>query len=343
VLLSDEDDQSTPDECLLSYSYREHEDGKNDAPCTQNCDFYRYEADFLHPSETVEYDCTPVDDQGVHHPESATHQTTFSSDAPTCTPGTVGPCGAPELEMAKIFCTGAHVPENCKATCEGGSGYVCTLDRPSAAPDLCTSAFVQNGVNYANFPDYCQRTHAPDGPFTDCKSSGYKAGVSPRYLGEETITPLVDVATVADMAAHFRSRADAVFGQNEYFVESIVLDPAFSCPLNAGQSYGKTLEALATSSADVFPLCSDYAPALQRIQTFAHHLVQSEFPLTLASDEEVTGISAIDIDGNRRPLAATDFQYDRERNLLQITPGVLGPSDLTLDLTVADSCIEILR
>jgi len=167
--------------------------------------------------------------------------------------------------------------------------------------------------------------------------------VSPRFFGAETITPLVDVPTIKDMADHFRTSADAIFGRSEYFVESIILDPAFSCPVNAGQSYGSTLKALATSESDVFPLCSDYAPALQRIRTFAHHLVQNEFPLTLASDEELDAVSAIDIDGKHRALAASDYHYDREHQLLVITPGVLGPSDLTLDLTVADSCAEIVR
>jgi hypothetical protein len=342
VLLSDEDDQSTPAECLASYSYLEHEEGKNDSPCTQNCDVYRYEALYLHPSQSVEYDCVPVDDQGVHHPENATQQSTSSSAGPICTPGSVTSCGAPEFELAKIFCNGAHVPENCKATCTAGSGYYCQLDRPTASPDLCTTAFTENGMSYANFPEYCQRTRG-DGPFKECKSSGYTLGTSPRYLGKETTTQLLDVSTLGDMADHFRSSADAHFGKSEYFVESIVLDPAFSCPVKAGQSYGTTLKALATSSSDVFPLCSDYAPALQRIQTFAHHLVQSQFPLTLASDEELDAVSAIDIDGKRRPLAASEYRYDREQQLLVVNSGVLGPSDLTLDLTVADTCMEIVH
>src|SRR6478609_4982777 len=34
VILSDEDDHSTPGECLASYTYQERADGKNDAPCT---------------------------------------------------------------------------------------------------------------------------------------------------------------------------------------------------------------------------------------------------------------------------------------------------------------------
>jgi hypothetical protein len=212
-----------------------------------------------------------------------------------------------------------------------------------ATPDLCSNAFTENGTSYANFPDYCQRTHNGDGPFKDCKSSGYDLGVTPRYLGTETITPLVDVPTVADMATHFRASADAIFGKSEYFVESIILDPAFSCPVNTGQSHGTTLRALATSSSDVFPLCSDYAPALQRIQTFARRLVRNEFPLELASDEEVDAVVAIDLNGNRRNLAASDFSFDRARNLLVIKPGVLGPSDLTLDLTLADTCSEIVH
>jgi hypothetical protein len=343
VLLSDEDDQSKPGECLASYSYEEREDGKNDEACSQNCDVDRYEALFMRPSQSVEYDCVPVDDQGVHHPENGTHHSTSSSAGPTCTPGSETICGVPEFELTKVFCNGAHVAENCKATCTAGSGYLCMLDRPPTSADLCTTAFTENGTSYANFPEYCERTHPGDAPFKDCKSNGINLGVSPRYLGTETITPLVDVPTVADMATHFRSRADAIFGESEYFVESIILDPAFSCPLNTGQSYGTTLKALATSSSDVFPLCSDYAPALQRIQTFARRLVRNEFPLKLASDEEVDAVSVIDLNGNRRELAASDYRYDRERNLIVINPGVLGPSDLTLDLTLADTCFEIVH
>jgi hypothetical protein len=343
VLLSDEDDRSKPDECLASYTYQEHEEGKNDAPCTQNCDVDRYQALFMHPSQSVEYDCVPVDDQGVRHPENATQHSASSSAGPICTPGTTTSCGAPELELAKTFCSGSNVPENCEATCTAGSGYYCQLDRPTAGPNLCTTAFVENGVSYANFPDYCGRTHPGDGPFKECKSEGYKLSVSPRYLGNEIIKPLVDVKTIEEMADHFRTRANAIFGASEYFVESIILDEAFSCPVKSGQSYGATLKALATSSNDVFPLCSDYAPALQRIQTFAHHLVRNEFTLTLASDEEVDAVTAIDLDGKRRPLAPSDFHYDRERKLLVINPGLLAPSDLTLDLTLADTCAEIVH
>jgi len=343
VILSDEDDHSTPGECLASYTYQERADGKNDAPCTQNCDVYRFEALYSRPTEAVEYDCVPVDDQGVHHPENATQQATVSGAGPTCTPNSVTSCGAPELELAREFCNNGHVPENCKATCTGGSGYYCTLDRPTATPDLCTTAFSLNGTSYSNFPDYCQRTHNGDGPFNGCHSGGYDVGVSPRYVGTETISPLLDVPTLADMAAHFRSSADVIFGKAEYFVESIVLDPAFTCPVKAGQSYGTTLETLATSSSDIFPLCSDYAPALQRIQSFAKHLVKNEFPLELASDEELDAVAAIDVNGQRRPLADSEFHYDRAQNLLVIAPSVLSPSDLTLDLTVADTCIEVVH
>ncbi|HYP99250.1 MAG TPA: hypothetical protein VER96_11330 [Polyangiaceae bacterium] len=344
MILSDEDDKSTPDECLLSYSYQEHEDGKNDAPCTENCDVYRFEALYMHTDESVEYDCVPVDDKGVHHPENGLHYSASSSAGPLCELGSVKSCGDFEFGLINSFCKGDYVPENCVATCNGdsGSGYYCSLDRTSASPDLCTTSFSLNGTSYSNFPDYCQKKYG-DGPFKDCTSGGYKLGVSPRYLGDDVITPVVDVPTVADMGSHFRSSADTAFGKDEYFVESIVLDPAFNCPVNAGQSYGTTLKALATSSTDVYALCNDYAPALQRIQTFAKRLVKNEFPLKLAEDEEVDAVNAVDVDGKRRELAKSEFRFDRDQNLLVVTPGVLGPSDLTLDLTVADTCIEIVR
>jgi len=69
--------------------------------------------------------------------------------------------------------------------------------------------------------------------------------------------------------------------------------------------------------------------------------VQNEFPLKLASDEELGEVYAIDIDGKRRLLAATDINYDH--NLLVVGSGALLPSDLTLDLTVTDTCAEIVR
>ena len=145
------------------------------------------------------------------------------------------------------------------------------------------------------------------------------------------------------MAAHFRTSADAAFGASGYFVESIVLDPSFTCPVKAGQSYGATLKTLATSADDVFPLCSDYAPALQRIRSFAHRLIQNQFAVTLASDEEIDSVSAVTLNGERRKLNPTDYRYDSNAKQLSIVPGVLSPSDLTLDLEIADTCIEIVR
>jgi len=343
VILSDEDDKSTPEQCLAAYTYQEKANGTNDSVCSQDCDVYRYEADYRRSTESVNYDCVPVDDQGVHHPENAAQHSTTSSGGATCTPGSMTTCAAEHLALAAEFCNTGKVPENCRVTCDGGSGFGCSLDRPSKGEDLCTSSFSENGVNYANVADYCQRTHGGVSPWTNCRGQGYDLATSTRYFGEEAVTKLVDVPTLSDMATHFRTSADATFGASNYFVESIVLDPEFSCPVKAGQSYGATLKALATSKDDVFPLCSDYAPALQRIRSFAHRLIQNEFALSLASDEEIESVDAIDLEGHRRTLAQADYTYDRDAKQLRVVPGVLAPSDLTLDLQVADTCIEIVR
>jgi hypothetical protein len=343
VVLSDEDDQSTPEQCLASYSYQEQADGTNDSPCQTDCDVFRYAADYWRSTESVEYDCVPVDDKGVHHPENASRHTTTSSAGATCVPGTTSQCGAEHLALASEFCNTGNVPENCKVTCSAASGFGCSLDRPNTNQDLCTSSFVENGTSYANFADYCQRTRGGVSPWQNCRVEGYNLATSTRYVGAEETVKLVDVPDLSGMAAHFRTSADAIFGPSGYFVESIVLDPSFSCPLNTGQSYGTTLKSLATSAEDVFPLCSDYAPALQRIRTFAHRLIQNEFALALASDEEIDSVSALTLNGDRRKLNPTDYTYDRDALELRVVPGVLSPSDLSLDLEIADTCIEIVR
>ncbi|MFZ5893367.1 MAG: hypothetical protein ACOY0T_20065 [Myxococcota bacterium] len=343
LVLSDEDDQSTPEQCLSSYSYQEHADGTNDSRCQADCDVFRYTADYWRSTESVNYDCVPVDDQGVHHPENASRHSTSSSAGATCVPGSMRDCNAEHLALASKFCNTGNVPENCKVSCSAASGFSCSLDRPTMGQDLCTSSFVENGVSYANIADYCQRTHGGVGPWQNCRGEGYDLATSTRYIGEEKVVKLVDVPNLSGMAAHFRARADAIFGASSYFVESIVLDPSFPCPVKSGQSYGTTLKALATSPEDVFPLCSDYAPALQRIRSFAHRLIQNQFALTLASDEEIDSVSAVTLNGERRKLNPADYTYDRDAKQLRIVPGVLSPSDLTLDLQIADTCIEIVR
>jgi hypothetical protein len=337
VVISDEDDKSTPDECLASYSWIETNQGDGNTPCDANCELFRFSAVYLEPVASVEYTCVPVDDNGVRHPENSFWRSTTSSANPTCTPGTTAACDEQALDVAVTGCGDGHVAEDCLLDCSGGSGYTCFLERPADTADICTTSFVENGTTYENFPAYCTAIYG-DTPFRDCTSQGYTVGGTPIYSGTETITKLVDVATLPEMVTAFRARADEVFGADSYFVETIQHDPSFDCTLGAGQDYGATLRTLASSAADVFPLCHDYAPALERVRGFAQTLVKSVFAVSLAEDEELGGVVVADRDGNERALLPSDYTYETKAGVLHVHPGVLTPADESLELSVLHEC-----
>jgi hypothetical protein len=149
---------------------------------------------------------------------------------------------------------------------------------------------------------------------------------------------VVNVATTPELAAAFTVRANASFGAGEYFVATILHDGAFDCELSGGQSYGTTLKTLATTPEDVFALCGDYAPALQRIRSFAQRLVKTDYQLTLEQGEELGAISLLDRAGNERTLAPTDYRFDAATGMLTVNEGVLAPNDVSLQLRILREC-----
>jgi hypothetical protein len=140
----------------------------------------------------------------------------------------------------------------------------------------------------------------------------------------------------------FKSSADQKFGARNYSVESIIFDPAFSCPLKPGQSFGANLRTLASTPQDVFPLCQDYAPALQRIENFADYLVQTDFPLDLDAYEDVDSVVVTNRLGMQRTVQKPAYRYDRMAKVLRFNAGVLTAQDESLAVNVARYC-EIVK
>jgi hypothetical protein len=159
----------------------------------------------------------------------------------------------------------------------------------------------------------------------------------------EFTTPLVLGSSTADMIASFNSSAARTFGAGNHSVEAIVLDPAFSCPVRPGQSYASNLRQLATSTNDVFPLCQDYAPALQRIESFGGALIRTDYPLDLDAYEAVDSVVVTDRAGKQRTLRPADYKYDRTAKILRFSPGALGAQDDALAVNVARYCERIVE
>jgi hypothetical protein len=342
LVLSDEDDVSSPADCLKSYSYDAEPAGSFDEPCQENCDFYSYEMSSHHALQDIGATCTPLDDQGQPRPDQAT-TLTVSSTSKLCIEGKTE-CDAEDLAILDIACGEGKVVSDCKTSC-GSTAVVlsCGLGRSDTQTDLCTTSFVEAGITFANMNEYCELTQPDNGPWMDCVAQGYKEDGIILYSGPEVLTPVIDVETLDQQVTEFHELASAAFGEGGYFVESVVFAPQFQCEPQSGQSYGTRLSELASSEADVFPICGDYAPALGRIESFAQKLVSNEFQIRLASDETILAVSIQGRSGELRALKSSDYQYDADRERLTVNESLLLASDVGVDVTIEDSCIEILR
>lgn len=342
LVLSDEDDQSDPADCLQSYSYDAVQTGAFDGPCEQDCDYYRYQMTSKRELQQITATCTPLDDQGQPRTDAATTYS-VSSTSKWCVEGKTT-CEDDDIELFSSFCGEGNVISDCKAGCGGTATLLtCALERSDQSVDLCTQPFTEGGVSYDNLTDYCETTSPDEGPWMDCALQGYEEDSIPAFTGPEELTQVIDVSTIQEQADEFHARAETAFGKGGYFVESIVFSPEFSCELQSGQSYGTLLSELATSPDDVFPICGDYAPALSRIEDFAQRLVRNEFELALASDETVIAVSIQTRTGELRGLSEPDYEYDRDSSQLTVDEALLHPSDLGVEVTIEDSCIELVR
>jgi hypothetical protein len=216
------------------------------------------------------------------------------------------------------------------------------VDLPDATVNPCTQAFSKNGTRYDNLAAYCKATGFGSS-FSNCRGGGLDIGYADSFSGSYVPTALTPGTTAADIGNYFKTRADSAFGRSSYLVEAIVFDPAFSCSLGAGQSYATTIAGVVGDRNHVFPLCEPYAPALKGVLSFAQALVQTSFPVTLQPDEHVTFVHVTDQSGVERPLAPTEFNYDRATGTLNIQPTSLTGADRTLRVEITSDCRPIIR
>ncbi len=348
IVITDSDDTHSPSDCLAAY---EHTAVPSTGPTTYEtscpsssvCDEYEY--DMTAPSNATQltYECVPVDDEGVQHPERATPRTLWIGYGATC-PGSGTTCSSDQVAQATSDCSSIigsrNVVQSCAVTCTSGGASYCSLVRTTDTPNLCSASFSESGVTYANLADYCAKTQ-PGPTWSNCTVSGedfVDGGQETTYSEEDRLVPVSTAATASDLVTQFKLVAARVFGGAGYAVETIQLDPSFSCTVGAGQSYGATLKSLASSPSNVFPLCGDYSAALKALQGFADDLVPSSYPVALGPGQTVIGVTVIDGAGNRRPLPAADYTYDAATGSLGLTAGAVQVSDASLLVTVASDC-----
>jgi hypothetical protein len=140
------------------------------------------------------------------------------------------------------------------------------------------------------------------------------------------------------LADHFLDGATRVFGTGNYFVETIVFDPSFDCVPQAGQSHASLLRTIASSDADVFPICESYAPALDRINDFAEALIRTDYPFETGSRETIGAVVVSNLEGEQRTLGADQYEYDRDAQLLTVTDGAITARDRDLEIRLELPC-----
>jgi hypothetical protein len=334
LVISDEDDTTDGRNCLVGHTTTLTAVG-NLQECATDCDEYRYSVSGPICGRTINFNCVPVDDMGTLFPDQAQAHTLYQQ---VCDSAETAACTPEQLELSKHYCAPGSVPRDCVAQASETKPDSCFVSRTDANTDVCTTAFTFGGISYANLADYCTRTYGATA-WANCERKGYKrtpraGSVSIAFVPQQ----LVLGSTTAELTKSFHAQAKVAFEEDGYKVQAIILDPAYSCPVRAGQSYGTNLRELASSPKDVFAICEPYDAALDVIKGFAASLLVSEYPLHLESDEVVESVQITDQLGVERNAGPGGFTHDRTTDTLTIAPGVLTSNDRALAVEVVANC-----
>lgn len=341
LIISDEDDKSLPRECLVGYDAEIRDSAPSYTDCfTTDCDAYRFSMPGRVKFQQLAMRCAAFDDVG--NPIPGTEQPLGLSDGSSvgCETMGEGPCTTEEFDKAAPFCDSGLKLVGCDRECID-TELTCTVNRPTRDPDVCTSPFQENGATYQNLADYCAKVwQLTSGT---CSSSGVNLVPSQNVTGGMTPRPLVFGSNTAELSRYIHTNAAAKLGAGNYLAEAIVFDPAFDCPINAGQSYAENLVEFVGDRGKVFPLCESYAPALNGIWGFAQSLVTTSYPLKIKSDEHVTAVVMISKDGSERTLDPSQYDHDEDTGTLEIDRDAIRGTDTTLRVEVTSECRKIIE
>ncbi len=344
LVISDEDDVSEPRDCVGEYNYYTmavtgtwHEEG-----CDSDCDLWRFSASLSEASRFMSYQCVPVDDFGETFPDQASWHGQVLGAVEACT-DTRAACTSAQQARASEECGPGNIVENCNTDCyDDARDRLCGFDTSDPNLDACTQPFDYEGESYANMIDFCARRYGAEG-WVNCESVGMRTVPVSSHSGGGHVSSLVNAGDVLDMIRAFQLEADRHFGEDGYNVAAITHDESFDCELATGQSYAKTLRMVTDGPSHVFPICGSYAPAISEFDAFAHGLLQTEYLVTLGSNESIDTVALVDRKGTKRVLEASQYTYDEDTSMLKLDASVLSASKETLEVTLVDPCVPRAR
>lgn len=342
LVLSDEDDESTPAECLTSFEaeLRVVERDAGSVACSSDCDGYLYSIPGENYWQRLEYDCAAFDDVGMILPGTESSDGDNVARVDSCDEVPPGPCSDAERERVAGRCATGTEVVRCQRQCFVNV-VACQVQLPDASVDACTEAFVYNGVEYKDLPEYCALMERP--ATGACTSTGIKKLTSTSLTSRQRLIQLTAGYMTDHLAHHFLEKAKSQFGDGGFLVEAIVHDPSFSCELGAGQSYATNLGKIVTDSSHLFPLCGSYAPALASVLGFAESLIRTEFLLQLEDGESISQVLVESRDGAQRELPAASWTYDDATATLRVDRSAIAGTDSRLNVEVTSACIPIIE
>lgn len=149
------------------------------------------------------------------------------------------------------------------------------------------------------------------------------------WSGDSTPLPFVPGSKTTELGRYFLEQAEAAFASGKFVLQGIVFAPGSPCEIGSGQSYATNLIEVIGDSARVFPLCESYAPALGAVKEFAQSLLETDYTLELADDEQVTAVVVIASDETERTIEASDYTFDESTGVLSLDADALS-ADLIL-------------
>jgi hypothetical protein len=344
LVLSDEDDQSDPKECLTGLTYTRYRQPVEVSDCSGGCAYVRYWAFAPASRFWVSHTCVPTDDVGTPFPDQAVDGAfTYTTNAEDCSAGP--DCTEANLNSVRNYCSPGAIISSCSRTCstEPDDRVGCSIDLEDTTVDACTQPFEYGGSTYQNIAEFCELRH-DEGNWGDCDRRAYSdapgtgnwaGGLSPHRLAAGATTP-------AQLADHFLEQVDTVFGPDNYSVQLIAFRPEFACTPQAGQSYADNLASI-TSAENVFPICESYAPALERISGFAEGTLQAVYDFELSDRETLEAVVVTDLAGVERTLDPSQYQYDFTAFRLTLNRGAVTARDRELTVEVEIHCTPVVR
>ncbi len=340
LVISDEDDVSVPDDCLVSFDMSVHETVQDNGtePCSSSCDAYRYGMTGPSYLKVYPFTCAAFSDTGERIPDSERGGWLNVQSKEDCT-GLSGPC-VPEMKAAaQQSCVSGLTVVECTQECMVQEER-CYVDLHDPNVNACTQSFSYEAQTWPNLAAYCATRG--DG-FHDCSGGGVKILTSTSIGGSQHHESLMPGADTSAVAQYFTSRVASAFGPGRYLVEGILFDPRFGCQLGTGQSYATNIIGAIGDPTHVFSLCDSYAPALDGVLDFAQALIQTEFTLTLADDEHVTAVVVLGEDGSERKLPDTAYTFDEDSGQLSIGKSAIHSDDANLRVEVTSDCRPVVR